>query len=207
MKENATNGLLAKLVDIQSRLNAPKSKRNSFGNYNYRSCEDILEAVKPLLKDNGCVITITDEIIEVGNRIYVKATATISDGPGSITSTAFAREEEGKKGMDAAQVTGSASSYARKYSLNGLLAIDDNKDPDATNTHGKEAQRATATIQQQPSQAAAAPTMISQAFTELAMCNNVSMLQAIWNKYPTLHTSPEFKGKVSELKATISKTN
>jgi hypothetical protein len=127
-----------KLISVQSKLNAPKNQHNKFGGYNYRSAEDILEAVKPLLKEVNACITITDDIVSVGNRIYVKATATFIDGDQSVSINAFAREEETKKGMDASQITGSASSYARKYALNGLLLIDDNKDADATNTHGKE---------------------------------------------------------------------
>lgn len=130
--------LTEKLIKVQSTLKAPKNQRNNFGNYNYRSCEDILEAVKPLLAENGLVLTISDDMVMLGNRFYVKATATISDGESSITNSAFAREEETKKGMDSSQITGSASSYARKYALNGLLCIDDTKDADATNTHGKE---------------------------------------------------------------------
>ena len=124
------------LKNIQQSLKAPKGQRNSFGNYNYRSCEDILEAVKPLLRNNGVVLTLSDEIVAVGERIYVKATATLSDGfnKESISTTAFAREEEVKKGMDSSQITGAASSYARKYALNGLFCIDDTKDSDATNT-------------------------------------------------------------------------
>ena len=121
--------LIERLAAIQSRLHAPKNQRNEFGKYNYRSCEDILEAVKPLL--NGLVLTITDDVTEVGGRIYVKATATVTDGAESITATAFAREAETRKGMDESQITGSASSYARKYALNGLLLIDDNKDADS----------------------------------------------------------------------------
>ena len=126
------------LALVQSQLNAPKNQFNKFGGYKYRSAEDILEAVKPLLKQVNAIITITDDIIPVGDRIYVKATATFIANDKSISTTAFAREEETKKGMDASQITGSASSYARKYALNGLLLIDDNKDADATNTHGKE---------------------------------------------------------------------
>ena len=129
--------LILKLNKIQGELNAPKNQRNNFGGYNYRSCEDILEAVKPLLKETGLVLTVSDEMVDVGGRIYVKATATITDGEHNISNSAFAREAEAKKGMDEAQITGSASSYARKYALNGLFCIDDNKDPDATNTHGK----------------------------------------------------------------------
>jgi hypothetical protein len=125
------------LNKIQTELKAPKNQRNNFGNYNYRSCEDILEAVKPLLQ--GAVLVLNDEIVNIGTRFYVKATATISvEGGASISNAAFAREEETKKGMDAAQITGSASSYARKYALNGLFMIDDTKDADATNQHGKE---------------------------------------------------------------------
>lgn len=125
-----------KLNLIQSELKAPKNQRNTFGNYNYRSAEDILEAVKPLLKKHECTMTISDTIVEVGGRVYVKATATFLDGDNRTEVCAFAREEETKKGMDAAQITGSASSYARKYALNGLFLIDDTKDPDATNDHG-----------------------------------------------------------------------
>ena len=121
-----------KLSEIQSALNVPKNRLNKFGGYNYRSAEDIVEAVKKIINPAGLHLTITDEIVMVGNRVYVKATAMI----GEWFATGFAREEETKKGMDAAQITGSASSYARKYALNGLLAIDDTKDADATNTHG-----------------------------------------------------------------------
>ena len=117
-----------KLRIIQEKLKAPKSQRNKFGNYDYRSCEDILEAIKPLLKD--CIVVISDEIVQVGKRYYVKATATFVDGQDSVQATAYAREAKDKKGMDQAQITGAASSYARKYALNGLFAIDDTKDAD-----------------------------------------------------------------------------
>jgi len=129
-----------KLANVQSALKAPKSQYNSFGKYNYRSCEDIVESVKPLLKENGLVLTMSDEIEMVANRIYVKATVQVTDTAegNSISVSAFAREEESKKGMDGSQVTGTSSSYARKYALNGLFAIDDTKDADATNNHGKE---------------------------------------------------------------------
>ena len=129
-----------KLMGIQTKLKAPKSQRNSFGNYNYRSCEDILEAVKPLLDEFKVALTIKDEIILIGERYYIKATATLIDiDTGDTTETsAYARESAEKRGMDSSQVTGATSSYARKYALNGLFAIDDNKDADATNTHGKE---------------------------------------------------------------------
>ena len=124
---------------IQAELKAPKGQTNDFGKYKYRSCEDILEAVKPLLKKHDCVLTLSDEMIEVGGRVYVKATANfVHVGKGMIEVTACAREAETKKGMDDAQITGAASSYARKYALNGLFCIDDTKDADATNQHGKE---------------------------------------------------------------------
>ena len=116
------------LSKIQLELKAPKSQFNKFGKYNYRNCEDILSAVKPML--NGLALTISDDIVAVGDRVYVKATVVISNGDTQISTSAFARESLDKKGMDAAQITGSASSYARKYALNGLFAIDDTKDAD-----------------------------------------------------------------------------
>ncbi len=156
-----------KLTNIQTELKAPKNQFNAFGKYHYRSCEDILEGLKPLLKKYNATLIITDEIVAIGEhspilykeetydskskitkedtkvtgsqRYYVKAIATLYDTEkdGQISTTAYAREEETKKGMDAAQITGSTSSYARKYALNGLFAIDDTKDSDSTNTHGK----------------------------------------------------------------------
>ena len=128
---------IKKVANVQSALKAPKSQYNKFGQYAYRNCEDILEAVKPLLKANDLVLSVTDDIVDVGGRIYVKATATITDGENSISNSSFAREPLEQKGMNEAQITGSASSYSRKYSLNGLLLIDDTKDADATNEHGK----------------------------------------------------------------------
>lgn len=117
------------LAKIQKDLNAPKNQYNKFGKYYYRSCEDILEGLKKVLGE--CVVTVSDEMIEVGNRIYVKATATISLGTESESVTGYAREGENKKGFDDAQLTGSTSTYARKYALNGLFLIDDNKDADS----------------------------------------------------------------------------
>jgi hypothetical protein len=127
------------LAKIQSLVKAPKGQFNKFGNYKYRSCEDIVEAVKVVINPLGFYLTLMDEIVLIGSRVYVKATATLSNGEQTYTATAYAREEETKKGMDGAQVTGAASSYARKYALNGLFAIDDTKDADATNTHDKDA--------------------------------------------------------------------
>jgi hypothetical protein len=127
-----------RLAKIQRELKAPKGQFNAFGKYKYRSCEDILESVKPLLGE--AVLTISDEIIMIGDRYYVRARANLWIGSiaSGITVTAYAREEADKKGMDGAQITGAASSYARKYALNGLFLIDDTKDADSTNTHGKE---------------------------------------------------------------------
>ena len=119
-----------KLLAIQTKLKAPKGQYNNFGKYSYRSAEDILEAVKPLNAEQGVLLTITDEIKEIGGRVYVVATATVSDGTDTLQVSAFAREPENKKGMDDSQITGATSSYARKYALNGLYAIDDNKDAD-----------------------------------------------------------------------------
>ena len=130
-----------KLSDIQMRLKAPKSQYNSFGKYNYRNCEDILEAVKPLLNEHKLYINISDSVEPIGGRYYIKAVVTVSDGENSISSQAYAREEESKKGMDGSQVTGASSSYARKYALNGMFAIDDTKDSDTTNTHEKDQEK------------------------------------------------------------------
>lgn len=129
-----------KLMTVQTKLRAPKGQYNQFGHYSYRSCEDILEALKPLLAEVGAIVNVSDEVKLIGDRFYVEATAMFLDCEtgDSVVARASAREDETKKGMDLAQVTGSVSSYARKYALNGLFAIDDNKDSDATNTHGKD---------------------------------------------------------------------
>lgn len=121
-----------KLSKVQSELKAPKGQYNSFGKYKYRSCEDILEAVKPLNAKHGVVLTVGDEVVEISNRFYVKATAVFVDieSGEKIINTALAREDDSKKGMDGSQITGTASSYARKYCLNGLYCIDDTKDAD-----------------------------------------------------------------------------
>ena len=123
---------------IQSELKAPKGQFNAFGKYKYRSCEDIVEAVKPVLRKYNFALIISDDIVLIGDRYYVKATAKISNGSITYSATAFAREEETRKGMDGSQVTGSASSYARKYALNGLFAIDDTKDADSSEPQKKE---------------------------------------------------------------------
>lgn len=142
---------IEKLLAVQAELKAPKGQYNSFGKYKYRSCEDILEAVKPILKAHGASITISDELVQIGNRIYVKATARfwdVDDG-GYVNNTAFAREPDTKKGMDESQITGTASSYARKYALNGLLLIDDTKDAD-TDENRNERENRTKRQKEQP---------------------------------------------------------
>ncbi|EPD3104701.1 ERF family protein [Salmonella enterica] len=158
----------ARLAEIQEHLNVPKNQCNSFGKYKYRSCEDILEGVKPLLK--GLFLSISDEIVLIGDRYYVKATATITDGENSHSASAIAREEENKKGMDEAQVTGATSSYARKYCLNGLFGIDDSKDAD-TDEH-KQQQNAAPAKQTKSSPSSHAPEQVLKAFTEAAMQKN-----------------------------------
>lgn len=122
--------LIEKVVMVQAELKAPKGQFNKFGNYKYRSCEDIVESVKPILNKYGIMLNISDELVVIGDRYYVKASATLTDGTDCITSNAYAREPQDLKGMSESQITGTASSYARKYALNGLLAIDDTKDPD-----------------------------------------------------------------------------
>ena len=128
---------MKKLLNIQAELKAPKGQYNSFGKYKYRSAEDILESVKPLCIKHNAVLTLSDEMVLVGDRYYIKATATIIDldDNNQISNTAYARESEDKKGMDSSQITGTASSYARKYALNGLFLIDDTKDADTDEYH------------------------------------------------------------------------
>jgi len=124
--------IVSKLKEVQSLLKAPKSKYNTFGKYHYRSTEDILEAVKPLLSERGLLLTVSDEVVLIGDRYYIQATARVADGDNAVIETkAYARESDDKKGMDASQLTGSTSTYARKYALNGLFCIDDTKDADS----------------------------------------------------------------------------
>ncbi|MDT2885432.1 ERF family protein [Lactococcus lactis] len=131
-----------KLIKVQSELKAPKGQKNTFGNYNYRSAEDILEAVKPLLSEQGLLMTITDIIEQVGERYYIQAKVTITDGEDTVEVTGYARESLNKKGMDDSQITGTASSYARKYAMNGLFLIDDTKDSDSNENRTERENRA-----------------------------------------------------------------
>lgn len=138
--------LTQRVGDIQHKLKAPKGQYNSFGKYNYRSCEDILEGVKPLLKEHNLALLIDDEIVQIGERYYVKATAKITDGRECVSATAYAREPDTKKGMDESQITGATSSYARKYALNALLCIDDTKDADTMDNSKKPVQQTQETV-------------------------------------------------------------
>ena len=132
--------IYTKLMNVQNELKVPKNNKNTFGNYKFRNAEDILEALKPLLKKHNVTVIITDDVVMVGDRYYIKATVKFIDTETgeTIETSALAREEETKKGFDSSQITGSTSSYARKYALNGLFAIDDTKDSDTTNTHGED---------------------------------------------------------------------
>lgn len=145
-----------KLHEIQHRLKAPKGQYNNFGKYKYRSCEDILEAVKPILNEVGCTLILSDEIVLIGDRYYVMATARLIGEDTDITATAYAREAETKSGMDSSQITGTASSYARKYALNGLFCIDDTKDADTD-------EYAAQTGKKQANKASSAPAPASEA--------------------------------------------
>lgn len=164
-----------KLGIIQSKLKAPKGQYNPFGKYKYRSCEDILEAVKPLLAETKTVLSVTDRMEVVGDRIYVRAEAHLKDCEdlGEIVTVAYAREEESKKGMDSSQVTGAASSYARKYALNGLFCIDDNKDSDSTNTGERNSSSKKKTSGKEN--------------VEMISSENVMSIKNIIDKYPNLN--------------------
>lgn len=193
IKQGAHSELILYLAQIQSELKAPKGQRNTFGKYNYRSCEDILEAVKPLLSVRGLVLIITDDIVQIGERYYVRATATIYDSEGSyISNSALAREELKRTGMDASQITGATSSYARKYALNGLFAIDDTKDADATNKGQDEPKPAKATAQ---------PAFTDEIRRALAKAQSVQELVETFGKLPqALRNSAEVKSYCAKLK-------
>lgn len=182
----------SKLAEIQSKVKANKSQYNSFGKYHYRSAEDIIEATKKVINPMGFHLIIEDSIIQLGDRYYVEATATISNGIETYSSKALAREEETKKGMDSSQITGSTSSYARKYALNGLLALDDTKDSDATNTHDK------------------APKLSAEDVQEyvylLEQISDLDSLKEVWNDLPAEYKSNgEIKRLTNEKKSQLNK--
>lgn len=191
---------MKELIAIQSELKAPKSQFNKFGGYKYRKAEDILEAVKPLLAKQKCTLIITDDVVLIGNRIYVKATANIKNEKGECeTSTGWAREEETKKGMDGSQITGASSSYARKYALNGLFAIDDNQDSDAANDgQHQEAQQQTQT--QQPATSPFHPNDLNEGLVYLSRCVTKDNLIWVVQTYKPLTVNPQFMQAVSAKK-------
>ena len=210
---------MKELIEIQFRLNAPKGQTNDFGHYKYRSAEDILAAVKPLLKEQNCILLLSDEVKEVGQefqlaqsdpkkgtsmqfkgtRVYVEATATIINSKGDRLSVkALAREEPVKAGMDAAQITGSASSYARKYALNGLFAIDNENDPDSTN-NGQPSGYTQNFPPAQPQTTGDVTTddYLNIAIPQIEQATTKEQLMKIYNDFPTLQSIPAFKNKLS----------
>ena len=220
-KEKKEQTLLDSLVEIQKKLKAPKDLYNKFGNYKYRSAESILEAVKPLLAENGVLLTITDEIVMIGNRYYVKSTATAQKDGETMCGIGYAREDDSKKGMDGSQVTGASSSYARKYALNGLFLIDDTKDVD-TDEYRNQQESAAKKAQPKPSQPQ--PEKQSQpqqqqinfrefdsetelvAEQDMLKCNSYAELMAVWNKYHAIN--PQYCRKDGPLsRAFVTRNN
>lgn len=192
---------MKELIAIQSELKAPKSQFNKFGGYKYRKAEDILEAVKPLLNKQKCTLTITDDIVMVGNRIYVKATATIKNEKGEFeTTTGWAREEETKKGMDGSQITGASSSYARKYALNGLFAIDDNADSDTTNDGQQQTKQQAQTQAQQPASNQFNSNDLNEGLGYLSRCVSKDNLLWVIQHYQPLCSNAQFMQAVSAKK-------
>lgn len=192
---------MKELIAIQSELKAPKSQFNKFGGYKYRKAEDILEAVKPLLAKQKCTLIITDDVVLIGNRIYVKATATIKNEKGECeTTNGWAREEEAKKGMDGSQITGASSSYARKYALNGLFAIDDNQDSDTTNNGQQQTQQQSQTQAQQPASNQFNSNDLNEGLGYLSRCVNKDNLLWVIQHYQPLCSNAQFMQAVSAKK-------
>lgn len=199
--ESKNKSLNDKLIVIQSELKATKDKYNKFGGYSYRSAEGILEAVKPLLRKFDVSLLISDDVLLIGNRFYIKATATLRSGEETVSSSAFAREGDAKKGMCEEQVTGSASSYARKYALNGLFCIDDNKDADTEEYHNQQQN-----ARQAPQQPAANQQQVivpAAVLDAIKTAKTVAELTAIWNANPLYQTVPQFVNTLSERKKQV----
>ena len=196
--------IYAALMAVQAELKAPKNQHNSFGKYDYRSAEDIIEAVKPLLKKNGLFLTMSDDIVQIGDRYYVRATVSVTDivTGESVAASALAREAAQKKGMDESQVTGTASSYARKYALNGLFAIDDTKDAD-TDQYKQQTR--------EPAKASQNEDMMAKAKKQLKA--EVDRIGCTWDevrevsglKFGKTETKKMSVGEVSELTANLEK--
>ena len=192
---------MKELIAIQSELKAPKSQFNKFGGYKYRKAEDILEAVKPLLAKQKCTLIITDDVVLIGNRIYVKATATIKNEKGECeTTNGWAREEETKKGMDGSQITGASSSYARKYALNGLFAIDDNADSDTTNDGQQQTQQQAQTQAHQPASNQFNSNDLNEGLCYLSRCVSKDNLLWVIQHYQPLCSNTQFMQAVSAKK-------
>lgn len=192
-----------KLNAIQVALKAPKGQYNSFGKYKYRSCEDILDALKPHLAETGLILSVSDDLVMIGERYYIKATATITDGISSKSVNGYAREEESKKGMDGSQVTGASSSYARKYALNGLFCIDDNKDSDYTNIGNstKEESKAKPT---EKAKEVSQTDLAKRVQTDVMVISDIDDLREYWKNHSEYHTNEEllkiFVARSKELK-------
>lgn len=188
----------SKLIKVQATLNAPKGQYNSFGKYNYRSCEDIMGAVKPLLAEHGLVQFVSDEIVQIGDRFYVKATVTVTDGKDSHSVSGFARESLTKKGMDDAQVTGATSSYARKYALNGMYNIDDTKDADTNEYREQAKQKANQQVKQQAT--GFNPSECLSKFTSAASSANEAMLKTLFGQcWKDLSNNKDLQAKAKEV--------
>jgi len=194
---------MKRLIDIQAKLKAPKNQFNKFGNFKYRTCEDILEGVKPLLKQEEVSLIINDEIMAINERYYIKAIASLYDNEGKLIAQAYAyaREEESKKGMDASQITGATSSYARKYALNGLFAIDDTKDADTINKD-KEKEKNKEIL---PS-----PSLVDEdlVYKTLRDCKTIKSLNIIFNKYKDqIIDIKKFQSVYTEIATSIKRRN
>lgn len=198
--------IYGQLAAVQLELKAPKGQRNSFGNYDYRSAEDILEAVKPLLNKHGLTLTVDDSIELVGDRYYVKATAAVFNGAGDVvTATAYAREAEDKKGMDSAQVTGATSSYARKYALNGLFAIDDAKDAD-TDEHRHVSDKRQSTTTNRPKASSSNAASDKQLNLIRVLSKKAGLDQDVTEmRIKTIETSQQASDAIEKLNALVAK--
>lgn len=196
--------IYAALMAVQADLKAPKNQRNNFGKYDYRSAEDIIEAVKPLLKENGLILTMSDDIVLIGDRYYVRATVSVTDivTGESVQTSALAREAAQKKGMDESQVTGTASSYARKYALNGLFAIDDNRDAD-TDEYQQQTSRAPVKASQNEDMAKAKHQL--KAEVDRIGCTWDEVREVSGLKFGKTETKKMSVGEVSELTANLEK--
>lgn len=190
---------MEELIKIQTELKAPKNLYNSFGKYKYRNAEGIMEAVKPLLKKYGCYLTLCDDINVIGERYYLRATATLVNKEGkSVVVTALARESESKSGMDQSQITGTASSYARKYALNGLFLIDDTKDADTDEYANEAAAKA-------KKESKVKASTVDQAIAECNAASSMEALMQVWNAHPDLSKDKDFLLAMSTKKKEFQK--